>query len=300
VTGKSADESPPTTTGCPVDLVQQIWIETSMHWFIEQFGKDAVSSEVALPTPELLPTPYTGTVEQVATLLGRAATAMGVEASELDLEFFGHGRQAAVRHSDTTRAVGHYRVRNGRPVIALDTGEISDPKVLTAVIAHELGHVRLLGEGRITHARGDHERLTDLLTVFLGFGVFTTNASLNYARATRGWTVQPRGDLDERRLNAARNDGYTRLGYLSEAEFGYGLACYAWLRRERDPTWATYLDPGPRTHLHQGLTYLNLVAEGDEFPTRTAGTGRISIRVVATGKSPLTGLYFHSPRFPGT
>jgi hypothetical protein len=283
-------------TGCPVDLVQQIWIETSMHWFIEQFGRDAVMREVALPTPELIPTPYTGTVEQVATLLCLAASAMGVQAFELDLEFFGRGGRAAVRYSDTSRAVGHYRVRDGRPVITLDADEISDPEILTAVIAHELGHVRLLGEGRITHARKDHERLTDLVTVFLGFGVFTANAAFNYAKAARGWTVQPRGDLDERRLNAARDDGFTRLGYLTEAEFGYALACYAWLRHEDDPVWATHLDPGPRTHLRQGLTYLKRVARGGELPIRTAGAGRISIRLVATGKPPLAALYLHTLR----
>jgi hypothetical protein len=50
---------------------------------------------------------------------------------------------------------------------------------------------------------------------------------MRFARANRGFTIISRGLLDDRALNAARhNDGYSRLGYLTLAEFGYALACY--------------------------------------------------------------------------
>ncbi len=45
--------------------------------------------------------------------------------------------------------------------------------------------------GRISADRKDHERLTDLLTVYFGFGVFTTNAALRFGETARGFSVQP-------------------------------------------------------------------------------------------------------------
>jgi hypothetical protein len=183
-------------------------------------------------------------------------------------------------------------IRNGRPVIGLDTREASDPAYLTAIIAHELCHVRLLGEGRVTATRKDHERLTDLLTVYLGFGVFTANAAFSFGKAARSWSIQPQGDLDERTLNAARNDGYSRLGYLTEQEFGYAMACRCWLRHETEPAWISHLDPGPRTYLKQGLTYLSRNAKAGEFPTFNIWTGRISIRLVPRNISQALGPFF--------
>ena len=50
------------------------------------------------------------------------------------------------------------------------------PRSLIAAIAHELGHVLLLGGGLISATRRDGEPLTGLVTVYLGMGIFTANA----------------------------------------------------------------------------------------------------------------------------
>ncbi len=121
--------------------------------------------------------------------------------------------------------------------MAIDRASIGNPASLLAVIAHELGHVRLLGEGRIPAGRPDHEPLTDLLTVYLGLGILTANASFEFSQGTRGWRAQ-------------------RLGYMTEQMFGYALACYARLRGERQPPWARYLDTNPRIYMKHGLRYL--------------------------------------------
>ena len=116
-------------------------------------------------------------------------------------------------------------------------------------------HLCLRGEGRIRGDPPDEERLTDLLTVFFGFGSFTTNAAMRFARNNRGYVVVSRGELDDRDLNAADHyEGYRSLGYLSPREFGYALACYCWIRAETEPpAWTRHVDPGPRVHLEQGL-----------------------------------------------
>jgi hypothetical protein len=112
------------------------------------------------------------------------------------------------------------------------------------LIAHELGHVRLFGKRRINSDRQDHEPLTDLATVYLGMGIFTANAAVNFGRIS-GYGIEPAGGWLSR-----------RLGYMTEPMFGYALACYAVVRGELDPAWAKYLDTNPRVYMKQGLRYL--------------------------------------------
>ncbi len=273
-----------TITVCPVDLPVQAWIEASMRWFAEQFGEEAVLRDVALPVPSFLPADYSGTADQIEALVFRIRDLMSVDpARRVVVRLFDGSSSTAARRAER-RAVGHYHEENGQAVISLDLRETTDPAHLTAIIAHELCHVRLLGENRISATRTDHEHLTDLLTVYLGFGIFTANAALSFTETADGWSVQPRGYLSEKDLNGAHNDGYARLGYLTEAEFGYALACYCRLRGEDDPAWAAHLDPGPRQFLKQGLAYLVRSGPGT-FPTLRRGVGRMSIEVVPRMRS---------------
>lgn len=279
------------TAECPVGGAHQAWIETSITWFVREFGREPAMRPIVLPWPDLRSAGYTGTPEQINDVVARTCELMEIDRSELTVELIGRQDEDAAA-LEGKRTVGHYYVENGRAVIGLDMTEASDAAYLTAVIAHELCHVRLLGEERITHERKDHERLTDLLTVYFGFGVFSTNAALRFGEATRRFSIQPLGDLDERTLNAARNDGYSRLGYLTEREFGYAMACYAWLRGETEPPWASHLDPGPRTFLRQGLAYLARTAAPGEFPTNRTGSVLVSVRVVPKADRVwLGGLY---------
>lgn len=272
--------------GCPVELRAQRWIESSLRWCIGEFGTKVLNRDVVLPSADFLPASYDAADEQIEALVRQACGLMMIDPAVIKVDLFdSRAGQGGAFGPPKRRAVGHFRVENGRAVIGLDRTETGDPAYLTAIVAHELGHVRLLGERRITTARADHERLTDLLTVYFGFGVFTTNAALSYARSSRGWSVHPLGELDERTLNAARNDGYSTLGYLSEHELAYALACYCRLRGDLHPPWLNYVDVGPRATLKQGLAYLAQAGPGKELPTqRTVGKasrrGNTTIRVV--------------------
>jgi hypothetical protein len=275
--------------GCPVSRATQEWIESSMRWCTGEFGKEPLLRGIVLPTAAFLPSSYTATAEQIDALVKRVCDLMLVGRAALKLDLFdgsAEKERAKALKSSKSHTVGHFHMEDGYAVIGLDRSESADPAHLTAIIAHELCHVKLLGEGRIAASRRDHERLTDLLTVYFGFGIFSANAALSYSRNSRGWSVHPLGYLDERTLNAARNDGYRRLGYLSEQEFGYALACYGWLREETDPRWAAYLDLGPRAYLNQGLAYLADPGPGKDLPTqrtlnKTLRYGNATIRVVS-------------------
>jgi hypothetical protein len=261
---------PSTASECPVELDKQRWIESSLRWFTEEFGTAVLIRDTVPPDSGFLSwNTYSGSKAQINELVTRCCELMMVDPASISLELFdGSASRKEAAKTGKSTAVGHFLMRDGRAVIALDRSESSDPRVLTAIAAHELCHVRLLGEGRIGRDRPDGERLTDLLSVYFGFGVFSTNAAMRFARAERGWTVVSRGQLDDRTLNAARNEGYHRLGYLSSTEWGYALACYSWLRGEKEPGWARHLDPGPRVYLEQGLAYLSRTGVDGELPTQ--------------------------------
>ncbi|MFD0337166.1 hypothetical protein ACFVH0_00465 [Streptomyces sp. NPDC127117] len=154
------------------------------------------------------------------------------------------------------RTVGRYHKVDGHAVIEFDLREAEKPAVLAAIIAHELGHVRLLGEDRIQGIEVDHERLTDLVTVFLGMGVFTANAAYRFTKSAQRFSALPLGDLTERELTGTALDPTHHLGYLTERQFGYALACYCLLRGETDPLRSRHLEPGALAVLKQGLQYL--------------------------------------------
>ncbi|WP_432840829.1 hypothetical protein [Dactylosporangium sp. CA-092794] len=238
---------------CPVRPVEQEWIERSMDWLLAEFGRDRLLGPVVLPNDDWFPGAYRGTAREVEVLVGRLCDHMGVAADRIEIEHFspdiGVELTAHVPLSVSgSGAAGHHRMRAGRSVIAIREDLAARPMELVATVAHELGHARLLAEGRVGPGREDHEPLTDLLTVFFGLGIFGANAAFDFSREVRGdsvWTST------------------SRLGYLTEPMFGYGLARYAWLRDEPNPAWARYLDTNPRSFLNRGLRYL----------TETGGAG---------------------------
>ena len=230
---------------CPVGENERVWIEESLDWLTGQFGEAVLRRNVLMPGDARFPRPYRGgsdEVERVAHLLfehlgvDRAAVAVEFEQEDpRERELLANLPSAAW---SSKGAAGHYqRSADGRPLITL-TGELSsDPVALVAVLAHELGHHRLLGEHRIRAARRDGEPLTDLLTVFFGTGHFNANVADRFSQHAGGW---------QRR----------RLGYLTQPMFGYALARYAWLRGETEPAWAHLLATNPRGYLREGLRYL--------------------------------------------
>ena len=235
------------TPKCPVEVEDKVWIEESMLWLIEEFGGDTLrNGTVVLPTDEFFPDPFSEEEDGVRALVDRVCGYMGVEPERVALDFF-TDEDAALRlkvpayESSHDGAAGHYRKRRGKYVISIETAQVRDPTSLVATIAHELGHARLLGEGRLHPGYEDHEPLTDLLTVFLGMGVFTGNAVFSFRQWTdafaQGWQTE-------------------RRGYMTEEMFGYALGLFAWARGESNPGWSKYLKGNVSAYFKNGHKYL--------------------------------------------
>lgn len=95
---------------------------------------------------------------------------------------------------------------------------LRQPERFIATMAHELAHY--LGAGIAEPPPGGeeyHEHATDVLAVYLGFGLFQLNSTFSFrqytdtATGTQGWSTQ-------------------RLGYLSPAESAFALAIFCSLK----------------------------------------------------------------------
>ena len=185
-----------------------------MEWLLEEFGPDAFRRvNVILPTDEFFPDSYAADEDDARALVDRVCEYMSVNPALIDLEFYVDESRQARRDLinvewSSDGAAGHYQKRRNKFVVSLESSHLTAPMCLVATIAHELGHVRLLGEGRVHGGFEDHEPLTDLLTVFFGLGIFTANSAFSFDGSAEGWQAQ-------------------RRGYLDEEMFGYALALFA-------------------------------------------------------------------------
>ena len=228
---------------CPVEAEDKAWIEDSMLWLTEEFGADKLrNTPVILPTSEFFPDQFSGDEDDLPALLNRVCGYMEVDPGQVELKLFTDTRVAASRDLPDLEyshrgLAGHYRKRRGKFVVSLESSQVNNPAVLIATIAHELGHVRLLGEDRLDPDYEDHEPLTDLLTVVLGMGVFTGNAVFSFTQGTEVWRTE-------------------RRGYLTEEMFGYALAAFAWMRGETKPEWARHLEGSVSSYFKSAQKYL--------------------------------------------
>jgi hypothetical protein len=235
-----------------------------MQWLRGEFGVAPLNVPVILPTSEYFPPPFSGSDGEVRAVVRSVARYMGVQA-DVDVQFsedldhvenlrrlFPDGT-ATFRSSGAAGMYAHADA-DGPHVVAIDRSNVGEPARLLAVIAHELGHVRLFGERRIDADRQDHEPLTDLATIYLGMGIFTANAAFSFGRVS-GYGIEPVGGWRSR-----------RLGYMTEQMFGYALARYAAHRVEFDPPWAKYLDTNPRVYMKQGIRYLRHAGHDVNYP----------------------------------
>jgi len=248
----------------PVTLEEKEWIEDSLLWLLTEFGAEKfLSHQTILPEQKFFPDSFRGTDECIIKVVKRVCSYMEIDFSGIEVNFLGHEGNLMDKYNlfgqgdEMPSAAGlyfHPTMERPKPEIRIRDDLRKDPVRLVATIAHELGHVILLGENRISREDKHHEYLTDLITVFYGLGIFTANASFSFSQyqdhARQGWKA-------------------SRLGYLSEEMFSYGLACCAWMKGDLKPAWVKHLSINNRAYFKQSLNYLT---EGGSTKLQTLKT----------------------------
>lgn len=245
----------------PVSDDERQWVDEGFVRLEKLLGKRRMlDARVILPSAEDFPDRYDRTAEAAESLFSRVCTYMDVDRDSIEFEIFPdevdglkevlpywrgnsdrcaaglyiHGQEEESHHLQSV-------VQSKRMVVAIRSSQLRDPLPLIATMAHELGHVILLGGKLLDPKTPDHEPLTDLLTVFLGFGVFTANSAGRFKQYTeghsQGWSMQ-------------------RLGYLPEEVYGYALAKFVIERGERKVHWEKLLSTNVKAYFKSSLAWL--------------------------------------------
>jgi hypothetical protein len=241
----------------PLDEEERQWVDEGFRRLEKMLGHTRLlEAKVILPTPEYFPDAYDHTDAGADALFQRVCGYMHVDRSGIQLEVFpdeteelrsilpywrgdSGGCAGFFSHDPTIESTP--TADGARMLVALRSTQLKDPLSLVATMAHELGHVILLGGRLISPKTPDHEPLTDLLTVFLGFGVFTSNAARRFKQFQ-----------DERSYGWSMN----RLGYLPEEMYGYALAKFAAARSEEKPRWVQHLSTNVRAYFRRSQLWL--------------------------------------------
>lgn len=236
----------------PLDHERRKYFENNLLWLNQEFPEPPLHQrKIFTPTEQDFPIKWNHPEESARQALKIIAENMQLGCNEIELDFYDNGiKELNMGGSpifletdpETPEAAGlyHHKNDNGQYEISLSTEAIKRPDTLIATIAHELSHVKLLGQKGLEE---NDECLTDLATVFFGFGVFNANTAFQFYQASDRW-------------------GYSNLGYLKQEEWAYAIALLAFLRNEDEPAWSKYLNVTLKKDFERSLEYL---VENEQF-----------------------------------
>ncbi|HEV3413887.1 MAG TPA: hypothetical protein VG101_15505 [Puia sp.] len=240
-------------TACPIPEERRQWLEQAFDWLVGTFDEGSIRERrVLTPHHSDFPIRYDGDHQTGRDTTRIIALQMEIDPEEIELLFYEEGiREIStgdLGHSVFTTgekkgdgiqsASGRYlgRQDDGKFHIALEQRKLLEPEYMVATLAHELSHIKLLGEKRLLE---NDEQLTDVNTVIFGLGIFGANAAFT--------THQD-----------FRSHGWRKSGYLTQMDWGYVLALFARLRGENDPAWAKYLCKNVKSDFAKSYRYLAL------------------------------------------
>jgi hypothetical protein len=235
----------------PVSDEERLWVDEGFRRLSRMLGWSRMqNATVLLPTDEYFPDPWSPNEAGLKSLFRRVCGFMRVNPVEVELALIPDSNELlemlpSYNQLSDEPAGLHFGSGNEeeRPLIAVRQSLLRDPLAVVATLAHELGHVILLDDGHLGRDAQDMEPMTDLVTVYLGLGVFTANAARRFQQYQednrQGWSME-------------------RLGYLSEPVCAYALARFAKDRGEDSPQWAGYLSTNLKTWFRQSEAWLKM------------------------------------------
>lgn len=216
---------------CPLETSLKTWTEWRMRWLADTLGIDRLrKARVILPDDQFFPGEYHGTPEDAQRMFELLCGWMAVEPASIRLEVVSDREPTEATASD---AVG---------IIHVLESDLEDPVPMVALLAHQLAREILLQDRFVTSDTPDHQRVIDLVPVYLGLGLFTANSSIIRR------SIGSEGDLSKWMVQ--------RNGYLPSHVVGYALALFAYMRGEGPAEWGRHLRPDARETYDKGLRYL--------------------------------------------
>jgi hypothetical protein len=195
----------------PIDRDEFDWLLACFAWIDRTLGArdgvDGFTPRLVLPDdPEL------ASAVTAKDLFEAVKHAAGLEQWQCRLEK-GETRRAAIITGEAigstsqTSALGTFSIEGNVPVIRYDPVLLLQPDALVATFAHELAHLVIHTLGRPPGGDALEEHATDLMAVYLGFGVFLANSARQFSQfadgTVQGWQSETAGYLSENALVTA-------------------------------------------------------------------------------------------------
>ena len=230
----------------PLDKELRKCFEYNLLWLMQAFPDTKIEErKILTPTPSDFPIKWNRSRENAIEALNVICNNMNLDPNEIELDFYNNGLkefnmgtsviflESDPENPDAAGLYHHEKV-DGKYSISLDEALLEKPESLIATIAHELSHVKLLGEKKLEQ---NDEMLTDFTTVFFGLGIFNANCAFQFYKQNDRW-------------------GYSNLGYLKIEEWAYALALFAFIRHEDEPQWKAFLSKTIKSDFEKCLSYM--------------------------------------------
>ena len=200
---------------------EQRFLIHGLYDLVEQRGPQTfVAAPILEPTSRFFPDHWEPSAEGVHTLLLRLLAYAGLGDLHVEVHLFEDPTRVAASWDAATRHRGvagwFAGIEDGVCRFGVDASRIGNPEGLTGVLCHEVAHAYRAHHGLEIANRSTEERLTDLTTIFLGFGVLTVNNTDRY---------RARGGGDYRVVT------WESAGYLSPQAMSFLLAAQVAARR---------------------------------------------------------------------
>ena len=240
------------TKKSPLEIEAEEWIFACWEWLLRQPGPLArvKRARLVLPSDEFFPQTKAKGHARVEHVFNCVARLTGTSDRPCRLA----PREGktnpvlspfAVVKDAPSDAAGTLAVEaDGETRIAYDPNLISQPAKLIATLVREIA-CSLVSNARSRPPGEDEfqEHAVDLTTVYLGFGLFGANHAFEFEQFSDAG-------------HGAQGWPWSRLGYLSETQWGFCLGIFLRLRGERADTALHWLRPGPAAALKRTLRYL--------------------------------------------
>jgi len=163
------------------------WVLHRIAALLEQ-GAEPVNG-IILPTEEFFPDVFDGTPQSVVALLKRIQAHAGLSDLDVELQFVTPEGETASAGGCSSGACGPGgkietrldrvgRRKDGSYVIAIGTGEVGHPVVLTTALVRSVACMFMTEAGAYDDlSPNDREPATDIAATMLGFGVLVANGS---------------------------------------------------------------------------------------------------------------------------
>jgi hypothetical protein len=235
---------------CPVQEETRQWLERCFAWMIHSFGRENIKNrKVLTPSFKDFPVKYDGQYQSAIETLKIVATQMEINVDEIHLDIYKEGiteidtggvfgNRIFMKNDEQEKYSGGLywgKHEDNKYHIGLEEKKLKEPPAIVATLSHELAHIKLLGENRIEK---NNEPLTDLTTIIFGLGIFNANAAFQTKSSYDSW-------------------GWSKSGYLSQMEWGYALALFAYIREEENPDWINFLTTNVKADFNQGSRFIN-------------------------------------------